>query len=147
MKQTKSAKYACQKKKKNQRAQKKDPHIRISPSVGFWLGLGLGGTTRNRTGDTRIFSPLLYQLSYGTIVNISCKKRVAELRVQRYDKYSYSPNLFPFFFLAPPKIDLYHPFPLAQNLPPLPPRADVPFTCENRQMIILSYSAISVIFL
>ena len=31
------------------------------------------GATRNRTGDTRIFSPLLYQLSYGTI---------AELRVQ-----------------------------------------------------------------
>ena len=27
----------------------------------FW-----GGATRNRTGDTRIFSPLLYQLSYGT---------------------------------------------------------------------------------
>ncbi len=27
------------------------------------------GTTRNRTGDTRIFSPLLYQLSYGTITN------------------------------------------------------------------------------
>ena len=26
-----------------------------------------GGATRNRTGDTRIFSPLLYQLSYGTI--------------------------------------------------------------------------------
>ena len=26
------------------------------------------GTTRSRTGDTRIFSPLLYQLSYGTIV-------------------------------------------------------------------------------
>ena len=25
------------------------------------------GATRNRTGDTRIFSPLLYQLSYGTI--------------------------------------------------------------------------------
>ena len=24
------------------------------------------GTTRNRTRDTRIFSPLLYQLSYGT---------------------------------------------------------------------------------
>ena len=23
-----------------------------------------GGATRNRTGDTRIFSPLLYQLSY-----------------------------------------------------------------------------------
>ena len=26
------------------------------------------GATRNRTGDTRIFSPLLYQLSYGTKV-------------------------------------------------------------------------------
>ena len=26
------------------------------------------GATRNRTGDTRIFSPLLYQLSYGTSV-------------------------------------------------------------------------------
>ena len=26
------------------------------------------GATRNRTGDTRIFSPLLYHLSYGTIV-------------------------------------------------------------------------------
>ena len=25
-----------------------------------------GGATRNRTKDTRIFSPLLYQLSYGT---------------------------------------------------------------------------------
>ena len=29
------------------------------------------GVTRNRTGDTRIFSPLLYQLSYDTkIVNL-----------------------------------------------------------------------------
>ncbi len=26
------------------------------------------GTTRNRTRDSRIFSPLLYQLSYGTSV-------------------------------------------------------------------------------
>ncbi len=26
--------------------------------------LGLGGLGRNRTADTRIFSPLLYQLSY-----------------------------------------------------------------------------------
>ena len=30
--------------------------------------LYFGGATRNRTGDTRIFSPLLYQLSYGTVV-------------------------------------------------------------------------------
>ena len=29
------------------------------------------GATRNRTGDTRIFSPLLYQLSYGTNVVFS----------------------------------------------------------------------------
>ncbi len=28
--------------------------------------LSSSGATRNRTGDTRIFSPLLYQLSYGT---------------------------------------------------------------------------------
>ena len=32
------------------------------------------GTTRNRTGDTRIFSPLLYQLSYGTIPTHAGKK-------------------------------------------------------------------------
>ena len=39
----------------------------------FRNSLSFSGTTRNRTGDTRIFSPFLYQLSYGTI---------AELRVQ-----------------------------------------------------------------
>ena len=32
------------------------------------------GTTRNRTGDTRIFSPLLYQLSYGTILFFASAK-------------------------------------------------------------------------
>ena len=31
-----------------------------------WELAAFGGATRNRTGDTRIFSPLLYQLSYGT---------------------------------------------------------------------------------
>ena len=36
------------------------------------------GANGNRTSDTRIFSPLLYQLSYGTIV--------ACLRVQSYGK-------------------------------------------------------------
>ena len=30
-------------------------------------GLPQGGATRNRTKDTRIFSPLLYLLSYGTL--------------------------------------------------------------------------------
>ena len=29
-----------------------------------------GGKDRDRTGDTRIFSPLLYQLSYPATVNI-----------------------------------------------------------------------------
>ena len=38
------------------------------------------GATRNRTGDTRIFSPLLYQLSYGTFLFFSV---IAELRVQK----------------------------------------------------------------
>ncbi len=33
------------------------------------------GTTRNRTGDTRIFSPLLYQLSYGTIRDTRSRRR------------------------------------------------------------------------
>ena len=33
----------------------------------------LCGATRNRTGDTRIFSPLLYQLSYGTLLVCGCK--------------------------------------------------------------------------
>ena len=35
----------------------KDPHNLLTKKCG---------ATRNRTGDTRIFSPLLYQLSYGT---------------------------------------------------------------------------------
>ena len=35
---------------------------------GFHLfAVILRGATRNRTGDTRIFSPLLYQLSYDTM--------------------------------------------------------------------------------
>ena len=33
------------------------------------------GATRNRTGDTRIFSPLLYQLSYGTSLIAGAKVR------------------------------------------------------------------------
>ena len=42
----------------------------------------LSGATRNRTGDTRIFSPLLYQLSYGTNLLFS-----ATVRLQRYAKF------------------------------------------------------------
>ena len=32
-----------------------------------------GGVSRDRTGDTRIFSPLLYRLSYRTIPFKECK--------------------------------------------------------------------------
>ena len=39
--------------------------IPLSEEARCWSGLvGNGGETRIRTGDTRIFSPLLYQLSY-----------------------------------------------------------------------------------
>ena len=43
---------------------------------GFHLfAVILRGATRNRTGDTRIFSPLLYQLSYGTFLVCGCKDK------------------------------------------------------------------------
>ena len=79
--------------------------------------LSLRGATRNRTGDTRIFSPLLYQLSYGTIKQINHQKskwchqesnrghkdfqsfalptelwHLADLRVQRYYFEAKQPN-------------------------------------------------------
>ncbi len=38
------------------------------------------GATRNRTGDTRIFSPLLYQLSYGTFLRCFLCKRTEDTR-------------------------------------------------------------------
>ena len=38
------------------------------------------GTSGNRTSDTRIFSPLLYQLSYGTIVSGGCRSLLQTLR-------------------------------------------------------------------
>ncbi len=33
------------------------------------------GATWNRTRDTRIFSPMLYQLSYGTLRDCGCKDK------------------------------------------------------------------------
>ena len=39
-----------------------------------------GGSGRNRTADTRIFSPLLYQLSYRAI-QIECKISCSEVAV------------------------------------------------------------------
>ena len=46
----------------------KNPLKRLCFSGFPNLSFSKGGATRNRTGDTRIFSPLLYQLSYGTII-------------------------------------------------------------------------------
>ena len=40
------------------------------------LVFNLSGATRNRTKDTRIFSPLLYLLSYGTFCFLGdCKDK------------------------------------------------------------------------
>ncbi len=47
-------------------AQKEKRRILLKYSVLTNLSFSSSGATRNRTGDTRIFSPLLYQLSYGT---------------------------------------------------------------------------------
>ena len=48
----------------------------------------LCGATRNRTGDTRIFSPLLYQLSYGTLLNLRCILSYPQLRCKDSDLFS-----------------------------------------------------------
>jgi hypothetical protein len=42
----------------------KNPEAIITPGFLLWGGVG-----RDRTADTRIFSPLLYRLSYRTILN------------------------------------------------------------------------------
>ena len=49
------------------------------------------GATRNRTGDTRIFSPLLYQLSYGTSTFIC-------LASAKVGLFSYTYKLYGNFF-------------------------------------------------
>ena len=82
-------------------------------SVLLILIFGSSGTTRNRTGDTRIFSPLLYQLSYGTIVLLSggaCHLPIAGANI---DKISQSANVWrnfsPFFTLFRPTWVLFYP--------------------------------------
>ena len=47
---------------------KEKRHKSLICSVLLILTFGSSGATGNRTRDTRIFSPLLYQLSYGTII-------------------------------------------------------------------------------
>ena len=58
---------------------KKSPEIfRFQGIKPTFKSLMKSGATKNRTRDTRIFSPLLYQLSYGTFLF---------LRVQRYNYF------------------------------------------------------------
>ena len=47
--------------------EKKKSRFRLEIRILLSFAFLLSGATRNRTGDTRIFSPLLYQLSYGTM--------------------------------------------------------------------------------
>ena len=49
---------------------RKIPETVYVSGICFVSRLLLSGTTWNRTRDTRIFSPLLYHLSYGTIKSI-----------------------------------------------------------------------------
>ncbi len=44
-------------------------NLKENPSQCILRGV-FGGATGNRTRDTRIFSPLLYQLSYGTKLSL-----------------------------------------------------------------------------
>ena len=47
-----------------QETRQKRPEVRLTHDfIGFY-GVLFGGQERDRTADTRIFSPLLYQLSY-----------------------------------------------------------------------------------
>ena len=52
----------------SKRLKRKSPHF---------SGLSLGGRSRNRTSDTRIFNPLLYQLSYSAVCRDDSRKRRA----------------------------------------------------------------------
>ena len=66
----------------------KNPLKRLCFSGFPNLSFSKGGATRNRTGDTRIFSPLLYQLSYGTLLVCECKGTM----------FFYTSKLFGVFF-------------------------------------------------
>ena len=61
---------------RNEATRTPDPYV---PNVVRYqlryIPLSKCGATRNRTGDTRIFSPLLYQLSYGTFLVCGCKDK------------------------------------------------------------------------
>ena len=58
--------------------------FKTDPFSRTWVNLhhSNGGSGRNRTSDTRIFSPLLYRLSYGTIGGLD-GTRTRDLRRDR----------------------------------------------------------------
>ena len=57
----------------------------VSAMVGGWDESG--GWTRNRTGDTRIFNPLLYQLSYPAIPEKGTRiLRIAPTRLKSFSE-------------------------------------------------------------
>ena len=58
------------------------------------------GATGNRTRDTRIFSPLLYQLSYGTILSFEVPHRligIAKIGII-FNPANFSAKIFQNFF-------------------------------------------------
>ena len=72
------------------------------------------GATRNRTGDTRIFSPLLYQLSYGTNMCANFLPKGGATRNRTGDTRIFSPLLYQlsygtstFICLASAKVGLF----------------------------------------
>ena len=63
------------------------------------------GATRNRTGDTRIFSPLLYQLSYGT--RFSLELPYLSIGIAKIDIFSEPANFSSHFFKKNIKKDFF----------------------------------------
>ncbi len=83
--------------------------------AGHQAGFFESGATENRTRDTRIFSPLLYQLSYGTIPFVwDYKDRQyflqCKLFLKIFSKYCQSLYFFGIFRVIPGRISL--PMPL-----------------------------------
>ena len=88
-------------------------HIMKEPPKHCFRGLCECGTNGNRTSDTRIFSPLLYQLSYGTnfILLLSASHLLSYLLPDCECKGSgfflfckHFGNIFSLYFLLPTQI-------------------------------------------
>ncbi len=94
------------------------------------------GATRNRTGDTRIFSPLLYQLSYGTALCLTGAKVGKILYVPNLSKENIGKisGLCTFTFLRTfvwrknvIKMNKFHPFSSSVAYISLPEKFTFPF--------------------